>query len=504
MKLVNIFILFFIIPLTNAAQEITYSEYNNEDDKNINFEIIGKMNDSYIIYKNIRWKHMLAIYDNDMKFKKSIRLKFVPDKTFNIDFIPYPDHFYIIYQYQKNNTIYCKAVKMDAEGNKITEPVVIDTTQISLLAENKIYSTVYSQDKKRILIYKMPIKNQKITLASKLFDAELNLLDSTRIVDEYDSRLHIYGDFNLDNDGNLFYVKQTRGNLMANIESLDIIFKSQGKNIFKTLSINLKNNYIDEPFIKIDNINKRVILNAFFYAGRTTNIKGLFSTIIDAVKLDTIISVFNEFPDSIRSKVNSDGQFRAAFDNFFIRQAIVKKDGGFILTTEDYFSQTRSNPNNNWNRSNYLYNSYYNPSDDFYMANSPFNYYRPSSGFNNWLDVRFYYDYILVISIDSKLNIEWNTIIPKNQTDDENDNFLSFSTLNVGAEIHFFYNEGIRRQIISNQSIFPNGELKRYPTVKSREAGYEFMPRFAKQVGYREVIIPCVYRSNIAFAKVIF
>ncbi len=504
MKLVNIFILFFIIPLTISAQEITYSEYNNEDSRDINFEIIGKLNDSYIIYKNIRWKHMLAIYDNDMKFKRSIRLKFVPDKTFNIDFIPYNDHFYIIYQYQRSNIIYCKAIKMDTDGNKINEPVLIDTTQISLLADNKIYNTIYSQNKKRILIYKRPIKNQRITLATKLFDADLNLLDSSRIVADYDNRRDVYGDLNLDDEGNLFYVKETKGSLMTNIQSMDIIFRRQGINNFKTLSINLKNNYIDESFIKIDNNNKRFIVNAFFYTGQTGNIKGLFSAIIDANKMDTILSVFNDFPDSIRSKVNSDGQYKAAFDNFFIRQAIIKKDGGFILTTEDYYSQTRTNPNNSWNRSNYLYNSIYYPSDDFYLANPSYGNYRPAGSFNNWQDVRFYYDNILIISFDSKLNMEWNTIILKSQSDDENDIFLSFSTLNVGGEIHFFYNEGIRRQIINNQSILPNGELKRYPTLKSREAGYEFMPRYAKQVGYREVIVPCVYRSNIAFAKVIF
>lgn len=504
MKLVNIFILLFIIPLTISAQEITYSEYNNEDSRDINFEIIGKMNDSYIIYKNIRWKHMLAIYDNDMKFKKSIRLKFVPDKTFNIDFIPYPGFFYVIYQYQKNNVIYCKAVKLDSEGKKITEPVIIDTTRISIFSDNKIYNTIYSQNRQRIMIYKMPIKNQQITIATKLFDADLNLLDSNRHVMEYDNKRDVYTDLNIDNDGNLVYVKETKGNLRMNIASIDIICQRPGEKSYVMISYDLKDIYFDESSIKIDNAKKRYIVNALYYTGQTGNIKGLFTTVIDAVKMDTVKSAMNVFPDSVRVKVNADEKYKAAFDNFFIRQVIIKKDGGFILTTEDFTSQTRSNPNNSWNRSNYLYNPFYNTSDEFLMANPAYGYYRPSSSFNNYVDIRYYYDNILIMSIDSDLNIEWSTIIPKSQADDENDNFLSFSTMNVGAEIHFLYNEGMRKQIITNQSILPNGELKRYPTLKSREAGYEFMPRLAKQVGPREVIIPCVYRSNIAFAKVIF
>jgi hypothetical protein len=138
------------------------------------------------------------------------------------------------------------------------------------------------------------------------------------------------------------------------------------------------------------------------------------------------------------------------------------------------------------------------------LASPAYDYYRPSSSFNSWQDVRYFYDNILILGLNSDLEMQWNTIIPKSQSDDENDNFLSFSTMNVGAEIHFLYNEGERKQIISNQSILPNGVLKRYPTLKSREAGYEFMPRLAKQVGYREVIVPCIYRTNIAFAKVNF
>lgn len=132
-------------------------------------------------------------------------------------------------------------------------------------------------------------------------------------------------------------------------------------------------------------------------------------------------------------------------------------------------------------------------------------YYRPLNSFNTLMNVRYYYDNILVLSLDNNLKFQWDNIISKKQTDDDNDNFLSFSTLNAGAEVHFIYIEEDRnKQVISNHSIFPTGQVKRYPTLKSREKGYEFMPRFAKQVGYRQMIVPCVYRTNIAFAKIDF
>ena len=59
-------------------------------------------------------------------------------------------------------------VKMDADGKKLTEPIEMDTTKLGILADNKIYSTIYSQDKQKIMVYKMQHKNQQVTIVTKL------------------------------------------------------------------------------------------------------------------------------------------------------------------------------------------------------------------------------------------------------------------------------------------------------------------------------------------------
>jgi hypothetical protein len=498
-----VFILLILsVPLISPAQQITYSEIRSEDNRDINFEILGKMNEHYVVYKNVRWKHMLAFYDKDMRIAKSMRLAFVPDKTFNIDFITYPDHFYVIYQYQKNSIIYCKAVKLDNFGEKLTEPVDLDTTKVGILADNKIYNTTFSQDKQRIMIYKIQVKNQIITLATKLFDKDLNMLDSTRFASPFDERREIYSDVSIDNNGGLIMAKETKKNFRDNVGQLELIIRKPGQVQPTIIDIPLQEKYIDEIKVKVDNLNKQYILNSFYYTEDRVNVKGLFTVAVKADDPNTIKTAFNEFPDSLRSRINYDGQFKYAFDNFFIRQSIVKKDGGFILAAEDYSMQSRGG-SSNWNRWNYI-NSPYISNYNYYLTN-PYWYYRPFNSFSNVHSVRYYYDDILLLSIDSSLNMQWSNIISKKQTDDETDNFMSFSTMNAGSEIHFIYIERDRnKQVLSNHSILPSGQVKRYPTLKSREIGYEFMPRLAKQIGLREVIIPCTYRSNIAFAKVVF
>ena len=232
--------------------------------------------------------------------------------------------------------------------------------------------------------------------------------------------------------------------------------------------------------------------------------EGLFSCSWDKANERVYLSNFTEFDDSLRQEARKDGSFRIAFDDYLIRQVIVKKDGGYLLVAEDYSSQghgsTSSNPLNRWD---YLNNPYSLSSNSYYYYNPYYGYYHPFSSFNNQ-STRYFYENICVISIDKNGNREWNNIIHKTQYDDDNDNFLSYALMNSGDAIHFLFNTDSKNQIIADMSVAPDGNVKRDPTLKSREKGYQFMTQHGKQVGARQMIIPCIYRGYICFAKVDF
>ena len=107
------------------------------------------------------------------------------------------------------------------------------------------------------------------------------------------------------------------------------------------------------------------------------------------------------------------------------------------------------------------------------------------------------------MDIDKDGKLGWSNVVHKSQFDDETDNFLSYQIMNAGGELHFLFNELERRnQLISDQSILPDGTLKRNPTLKSLDKGYQFMPRLAKQVAARQIIVPCTLRNYVCFAKI--
>jgi hypothetical protein len=99
------------------AQKINYSQPEKDDVRSIDFDIVGRVNNHYLIYKHIRNSHRISVYDNSMKLLNNVNMDFLPDKLVNSDIIPYKDYFYFIYQYQKRNVVRCMAARMDGDGH---------------------------------------------------------------------------------------------------------------------------------------------------------------------------------------------------------------------------------------------------------------------------------------------------------------------------------------------------------------------------------------------------
>src|SRR6187549_4188678 len=94
-----------------SAQKIKYSEPGKDDTRRLNFEIAGKVGNNFLIYKNIRNINLISVYDNEMVEIASVEQDYLPDndRLINVDLFTYPEHCYVVYQYQKKNIIYCMA-----------------------------------------------------------------------------------------------------------------------------------------------------------------------------------------------------------------------------------------------------------------------------------------------------------------------------------------------------------------------------------------------------------
>lgn len=485
-----------------SAQQITYSEPEREDGRRTNFEIIGKLNGNYLIFKNNNTNSAICVYDANMKLVQRVPLSFMPEKYINVDFVAYPDYFYMIYEHQRRSVVHCTAVKIDGMGKQMGEPIELDTTQIGFAANNKIYTTIVSENKQKIMVFKINSKNPKSFLfTSFLFDANLTLLDRHRIYLPMEERNELFTDFLLDNDGELVFGKYLRSGSNDYITRVSLVAKGPTSDSFSIKDIGSGDRILDEIKMKVDNHNQRFILTGFYYKQKRGNIEGLYSVIWDKGSNSRVKETVTIFNDELRVLAkSSDANLKMAFNDFFIKHIITKRDGGYLLVSESLYTTSRGNMFNRWD---YMSNPAFGPG--FYSPYYYSPYYNPwNRNYGNYA-TRFHAENILVLSFDHEGNLQWSNVIPKSQFDDETENLISNDMVNTGGELHFLFNQYERRNMLLNdQSISPEGKITRYPTLKNLDKGYDFMPRYGKQVSSWETIIPCLYRNYLCFAKVDF
>jgi hypothetical protein len=314
-------------------------------------------------------------------------------------------------------------------------------------------------------------------------------------MDERDDHL---GEFAIDNDGNFVFSKFYRsGN--ETISKAYLVIKKAMQDSFSFFNINLEKIYLDEIRIKMDNYNQRYLVNAFYYNQKRGNIEGLYSMVFNKNTQQMDFERAFEFSEDLRREAKGDANMRMAFNDFFIRNIIIKKDGGFLIDAEAYFTTSRSS---SWNRWDYMYNSPFSYPMDYYFYSPYYSNWSWRRDLNNQA-VRYHADNMIILSFDKNGQLAWNNVIQKGQFDDDSDDKISYQVMNTGGQLHFLFNQQERKNIILNDySLTPDGQINRNPTLKNLDKGHEFMPKYGKQISAKQIIVPCFYRNYICFAKI--
>ncbi|WP_430899623.1 MULTISPECIES: hypothetical protein [unclassified Paraflavitalea] len=501
-----------LISVTVQAQKISYTEPEHEDTKRTNFEIIGKVGGNFLVFKNNRNMNDISVYDADMKFVDRVKQTDMDDRWINVDFVAYSDFAWMIYQIQKRNIVYCMAVKIDGKGKRITEPVELDTTKIGWSANNKIYTTIFSDDKKQIMVFKINSKDSRnFKFTTLLYNSQLELKYKHRLDMPMEETNDFFTDFMLDNEGDMVFGKYIKKNGSELITDLRIVTKAASDSQFTVAGLKTKDVILDDIKLKVDNTNKRYIFSALYYKQKRGNIDGLYTAIWDKNTRAMMREQEYVFNEEMRKLAKGpESNIKTAFDDFFINNIIVRKDGGVLLFAESSYTTSRGTTFDRFGYRNFYNNPWMTPLNYYYYSpySSPYNSFywdRWNYGRGNNQNTRFHSENIMIFSIDAAGTLEWNNAIPKAQYDDESDALLSHFLMITGSEIQVVFNMYERRtMLLNNQSVAPDGKITRFPTLKNLDRDMDFLPRYGKQVSSKVMILPCFYRNNLTFAKIEF
>lgn len=496
-------LLLLTLATSSFAQKIVYSDIDFDDSRRMTFEVIGKVSGNFLVYKFNRNKSYVSVYNNDMQQVAKEEHDYIPDRIVNIDFYPYSDFAYMVYQYQKKNIVYCDAVKVDGNGKKISDIITLDTTQIGFANNNKIYTTMMSEDKSKLMVFKINSKNRsKFYITTSLFNNRLELIKKSRFLVPMEEYRDYLDEFNVDNDGDFVFTKFNRGS-NESINNTELWFKAANSDTLTTMIAQDDKILLDEPHIKVDNNNNRFLLTSFYYTKKRGNIEGFYTYVWDKTTRQPVMQNTVQLSEELRQDAKgNDANVKTAFNDYFIRGVVMKKDGGFVINTECYYTSSRYG---SWNRMNYLFGGPY-ALYDYYSPYSPYYsswYWR--NQYDNNQNVRHHADNITILSFNKDGQLEWNSVIHKEQFDDQSADRISYLTMTTGGQIHYLFNQDEKRALLLNDfTLSPDGQINHNPTLKNLDRGYEFMPKYGKQVSSTQMIIPCYFRNLICFAKVEF
>jgi hypothetical protein len=530
------YIALFLVGLQGlTAQSYVLSGIEKTDKGQMQYEVLGKVDGRYWIYKNNEGISTIAQYNDQMQLVQQNDLVFLPKKLNAIEFITKSNRVYAFYQFQAATTVYAMVAELDEKGQLVGTPTIVDTAEkIRPGSNTKVFNLIESQDRSKLLFFSVNTTNpSSIKIKTMALSTPFGLLNEATISINAQNKKSNLSDFAIDNKGNLFCLRNAEQPNAAPIVSL-LFMAADGSEVIETPIVN-NSLILDDIRLKINNANGTVLINSFYAAEKKGNIEGMYTFIWDITTKRNSVSNASRFTDALRDAVTDKRNLKNAFDDFYFDQVQPNADGGFTIIAEAARTSSNRNAFSRWDF--FWGGPFYNPFI-FNYWNRPFGFYpwgrfgwgmmgpwgfgggwgmmgpwgfgglggwgimNPFANFG-YPSVTYTAGKVAILNFDANANIQSVKTIDKQQSDMNVDQFIGYGTMNNSAGTNFLYfqkSKGVRQLV--HQQLNPSGAIVQGNPIMLNDKKVEWMPRSLKQVGEKEAILPYQSKGKLGFAKI--
>jgi hypothetical protein len=467
------------------AQEVIYSTNEKFDFRNGDFSVVGMVGDRLYTYRTGSDGYFLDAYNDSMEKLATVVLDFFPSKIYETRFVTYTDKIIVLYQAVGGGKVVQYAAVLDPMGRLLKKPTEIASAKTGFLGPNKDYfSSVVSDDKKTILVYSAADKGDDLEVDGVWIDDQANVRKRSHATFHAENSIR-HGEALLDNEGTLYLSASTPVGSKEFADQLWVLTLPSGGTQFASAEFPLNGKYAANAYMKLDIVNNRIYVAGFWSDKKNGNYEGVMFANYDPAGAAYQNPRMLPFDDQLR-EATGDRNKKRAFNDYLVRQLIIKNDGGFVMIAENYFMTTRT--------------SSFGPGLGYYSMMYSYGPYMNSS-------VReYHYNDILALSYNASGTRDWHAFVRKDQFSTEDGGvFSSYAFLNSGGALGFLYNDyNSNRSKIQLASIDGAGKVDLRSMAAGRSDDPDWLPRSGKQVSAREIVIPCLRKRQICFAKVVF
>lgn len=470
---------FTLLPAT--AQEVIYSPFNKIDFRTGSFSVVGNVGDRTYTYRGSAEGYYLDAYDDRMEHLATVILDFLPRKAFGVEFYTYADKILLLYQRNDGRDIVQYGVTLDEMGRMAHKPKELDRVDAGFVGgRNGRYNYAVSKNKEHIAVYATGVKVDEMDLRVVWLDDQLQKQSSSQVTFTTDNRMDV-GEAITGDDGKFFISAYTPNGSRGYADQVWLLSLPVGGTTLTEVELPIGELYAAGLYMKIDKADGKLYVGGFYSDKKNGHFEGIIYSYYDITAEEFKEFKAIPFSDNLRAATGERNKKRA-FNDFKVKELVVKNDGGFVMIAEDFFISTRTGYS-----SGFGYYSWYYPT----MASS----------------VREYnYGDIISISCDGNGKPEWTKFIRKFQYSQEDGGiFSSYGLVNTGGAIGFLYND-----FSMNSSRVRVASLDIEGNINTKTLGVEvinntdWLPRSGKQISSNEYLVPCLKRNQICFGKVVF
>jgi hypothetical protein len=468
--------------LSGNTQSILYTPYEKFDLRTGDYSVVGKVGGLIYTYRASADGYFLDAWNDSMERKATVILDFFPQKIYGTRFIAYPDKIIVLFQASEGGKIVQHAALLDATGRLQGRVIKIDEVKTGLFgATGDYFSTAVSEDKRQIVVYDAKTKGSALHITHTLLNDSLRVIQHSESNYSGENALSTLPGL-VDNDGTFYLPVVTAIGSRDYADGIWLLALPRGNAQLVSRELPLAGKYATGLYLRMDNNTRRIYAGGFYSDKKAGNYDGVLFAHFNTDSAYAVTASRLPFGERLRA-ATGERNTKRAFNDYQTRQLIIRNDGGFVLIAEDYYMTVRSG---------IMPYGYYT------------SFYSPFIGTQNIRE--YHYGDVLALSFGGDGGLLWHAFVRKDQYSQEDaGSFSSYAFINTGGALGFLYNDyDSRHSHITLSTISDDGHVSLQPLDAGGPGDPDWLPRAGKQVSAHELVVPCLRKRQICFAKVVF
>lgn len=462
-----------------TAQKVTVSNEINIR-SNILYDIIGRVDDKILFYKDKGTQREILLYNNDLVFQSERQINLDQRRCKIYDVVNIDSAFAVIYSYGKKGK---QIVKLDIFSNTGSRMDSVELFKLERDWRHTNFKTVVSEDRSKIALYDMFSSNQ-----FKLLIVDIENQKALRQKEYIFEDINLYSDAEqvlIANNGSLFLLAQKNNfrNKKRN-HTAHIYQFNMGSEDVIDISVDLKDIVCQDLIITLNDSNTKIGLAGLYHEKKSDESTGYFWIKGNVSRFGTQELKMIPFEEEIYLEIYGERN-KGRLENFLISDVVWKAGDTPILILEMSYDVNR--------RTGTF--STMQLSDD---PRSPNNYRR------GWSD--HYRDDLILISLNNEGKKDWHQVFYKKQfSQSDNAVFSSFFPFITPSRMRLIYNDEIKsNSTVSEYVLDAHGNYKRKSVLSTEYQDLKLRFSNADQISSTELLVPSQSNYGVNIVKIDF